>query len=68
MVAQAVYTRSSRDFCSTVLLSLGTGAVLCVCGPGRLHVCVLVANVPRYVVLVPVAGVFTLRLLRAVQL
>ena len=58
---------SSRDLSSTVF-SLGTCTVLGVCGPGHLQVCVLVANVPRYVVLLPVAGVFTLRLLRAVQL
>lgn len=67
-VVQLVYTLSSLDLGSTALLSLGTGTVLCVCGAGHLHVCVLVANVPRYVVLLPVAGVFTLRLLRAVQL
>ena len=67
-VVQVVYTLSSRDLRSTALLSLGTGTVRCVCGPGHLHVCVLVANVPRYVILLPVARVFTLRLLRAVQL
>lgn len=39
---------SSWDLCSTASVSLGTHTGSCVSVPGRLHVCVLVANVPGY--------------------